>query len=287
MECAVCKKSEDATQLYEGILDNEVVKVCKSCADLDNIPIIRKPSQEQLRKADTHQSVRERMERLSAGSGSRRPVTDISIDSSTVQRNIARLRMPENKQHNPDVQDNYYWELNIARRRKKLSIVQVAQMTGIPAETVKAIEQGQIPVGFEQIFLKLESFLGIKMLNDHKRELMFRKPATEVEKDVLEEVRGRLGKKPEKELSREAKVIVALKEHEYRDKKEKLELIKKGNADFSNRDRLRNVKVRDLAEIKRSNELLERRLKEKKAKEAKVKEETIMGDDIDLEFEEI
>ncbi|MFA4887905.1 MAG: helix-turn-helix domain-containing protein [Candidatus Nanoarchaeia archaeon] len=280
MECAVCKKNEEEIQLYEGILDNEVVKVCKTCADLDNIPIIRKPSQEQLKKADTNQSVRERMERLS---GSRRPVTDIGYDQSIVQSNIARLRMPANKQHHPDVQDNYYWELNIARRRKKLSIVQVAQITGIPTETIRAIEQGQIPAGFEQIFLKLESFLGIKLLKDHKRDLMFRKPG-ETERRILQEVEQNIGKKIP---SREEKVLSVLHEHNLRDKKEKVDLIKHGEADFSNRDRLRNVSVRDLAEIKRSKELLERRLKEKKTKEKKAKEETIMGDDIDLEAEDI
>jgi ribosome-binding protein aMBF1 (putative translation factor) len=283
MECAVCKKSDVEVQLYEGILDHEVVKVCKSCADLEDIPVIRKPSQEQLNRADTSQSVRERMERLS--SGGRRPVTEISSDQSTVQRNIARLRAPASKNHNPDVLDNYYWELNIARRRRKLSLVQLAEMTGIPSETIKSIEQGQIPRDFEQMFLKLENALGIKMLKEHKREAMFHKPRDE--NQIIESVRTKLGQKQsnQRPKTKEEIILGAIQENRLRDKKEKVEHIKKGAIEFSDRDRLQNVSLKDLVEIKRSKELQERRLKERKSKEDKTKEETIMGDDLDIGFD--
>jgi ribosome-binding protein aMBF1 (putative translation factor) len=282
MECAICKKEAAEAQLYEGILDRSVVKICPTCVELEDIPIIRKPSQEQLDRADSSQSVRERMERLS----SRGRVTDISPDQSIVQRNIARLRAPESKQKHPDVLDNYYWEVNIARRRRKLSIVQVAQMTGIPVETVQNIEKGQIPKNFEQTFIKLEEFFGISLLKAHRKDVLFLKNAPKkTDADIINEVKDRM-KNP---LNREKVVLEAIHRDRLRDRHEKVEQIKSGNFDFSDRDKARNVTLKDLAKAKRDREQHEKMLQERRAREEKKKpaDEEMIGDDVDFELEEL
>ena len=127
MRCSVCKRTSDEVRLLEGILKAEMVRVCTECAKTEGIPLVHKPSEEQLEKANERYSVRERMERLSG----MRDTTEISNDQIVTQGNLAKLRAPPKKQYNDEVLDNYYWTLNIARRRKKLSINQLSRLIGI------------------------------------------------------------------------------------------------------------------------------------------------------------
>ncbi len=115
MRCIVCKKGCQEVELYNGILEDGMVMVCSVCADEEKIPIIKKPSESQLDKADIRYSVRERMERMSG----MRETTEISKEQTALQGNLAKLRAPPKKEQHADVLDNYYWTLNIARRRKK------------------------------------------------------------------------------------------------------------------------------------------------------------------------
>ena len=66
--------------------------------------------------------------------------------------------MPEKKEHNEDVLYDYYWTINITRRRRKLSIGQLAKSIGESEEIIRSIEKGKIPQNFEEIFRTLKSF---------------------------------------------------------------------------------------------------------------------------------
>lgn len=273
MRCVICKKTCEEVELYEGIFEDGMMLVCSNCSEKEGIPIIRKPSQEQLKKAEKRYSVRERMERLSG----RSTVSEISQDQSSIQNNLARLRVPEEKEKKEDVVDNYYWELNIARRRKKLSIKQVSELTSIPYEVIEGLEKGKIPQEYASVFLKLESFFGIPLLKDYRREIIFHK-SRDYEKEILEEVEKKM-KNPSQireEFEDQEDKIQALKE-----KSEKLKKIRSGELDFSSREKLENITLNDLVEIKRSREKQERRIKER------VKEDTLLGDDLDLDLEEV
>ena len=114
---AFCGINEEDTSLYEGIYDREMIFVCQNCAREERIPIIRKPSIEQLKDINKFDSVRERMERMS---GMKRIRTNIGEDQQIVLRNLTKLRIPEPKQKHEDVEDNYYWELNMAEDGRRL-----------------------------------------------------------------------------------------------------------------------------------------------------------------------
>lgn len=270
--------------MYEGILEDGMVMVCSLCAENEGIPVIKKPTSEQLSKAERRYSVRERMERLS-GVGQ---TTDISPDQTMVQRNLARLKMPEKKQLNEEVVENYDWNIKIERRRRKMTLPQLAAQSGIDYDTLQLVEKGQLPSNFKEIFLKLESFLGIRLLKYHEPLKVIRTP--EDEKRIINEVKRKMGLKvedydeePDEDFI-EGPVEVFQEEEPVRLKKEraeKVEKIRKGEFDFSKRQDLSNVTLNDLVEMKRVRERQEKRLIKRE------RESELFGEDVDLDIDEI
>jgi len=254
MRCTVCKKEDGEVKLFEGILNTDMVMICEDCSEIEGIPIIKKPSEKQLERSEKRYSVRERMERLSG----MRKTTEISEEQTIFQGNLAKLRVPSKKETHPDVFDNYYWELNMARRRRKISPKQLGEMVGLDEYIIEAIEKGIIPDNFEEVFLKIESFLGIKLLKHHRDTISFKRTVDE-EKALLEEVKRRM-ESPGTEEEFEIKDYSKLKA-----KKEDYE----------------DVTLNDLVELKR------RRDKEKFQKKVKIQTESMIGDDIDLDIDEI
>ncbi len=92
MKCVICGKSDEETYLQEGIHDGKIVVVCNGCAEFENIPLIKKPSEEQLQRADEKFSVRERMERLS---GLRKDV--LTQEQLLANQNLKRMKLPQQK----------------------------------------------------------------------------------------------------------------------------------------------------------------------------------------------
>lgn len=268
--------------LYEGILEEGMVMVCNFCAENEGIPIIRKPTNEQLKKAEKRYSVRERMERLS-GFGQ---TTDISQDQAVVQRNLARLRMPEKKQLNEEVLENYDWNLKIERRRRKMTLPQLATQSGIDYDTLNMIEKGQLPSNFKEVFLRLESFFGIRLLKYHEPLKVIRTP--EDEEKIINDVKRKMGleveedEESEDDFVEEPEVVQDYEEKERlkKEKVEKVEKIRKGEFDFSRRQDLKNVTLNDLVEMKRARERQEKRIIKRE------KESELFGEDVDLEIDE-
>lgn len=265
MRCAICKQTSDETKLFEGIFKSEMINICKECAESEGIPIIQKPSETQLNKANERYTVRERMEIMSG----MRDTTEISKDQTITQGNLAKLRIPPKKQYHEDILDNYYWTLNIARRRKKLTINQLAEQTQIDSQTIKEIEKGKIPEDFETIFAKLELFLDVKLLKNHKAKTHFIRPTKNETDKILKEVQEKMGlpnlDKPKN------------KEKELKNKKEQLEKLSKGEIDFSRKEDISNVTLNDLVEMKKQRE---QKLSKTKSK---AQEEAMLGDDLELD----
>lgn len=282
MKCIVCKRSCEEVELYEGILEDGMVMVCNLCAENEGIPVIRKPTNEQLSRADKRYSVRERMERLS-GMGQ---TTDISPDQTIVQGNLARLRVPEKRQVNEEVVENYDWNLKIERRRRKMTLSQLAVQSGIDYNTLQLIEKGQLPPNFKEIFLKLESFLGIRLLKYHEPLKVVR--TSEDEEKIIREVKKKMGlrvedygEEPGGSFMEESEEIVQDDEEFVREKAKKVEKIKRGEFDFSRRGDLTNVTLNDLVEMKKAREKRETRLLRRE------KESELFGEDVDFDGDEV
>ena len=260
MKCVICKKSSDEVKLFDGIFESEIVHVCESCSINEGIPIIRKPSEEQLRVVDVRQTVRERMEYLTG-----RKTTPISEDQSVIQGHIAKLRVMPKKQYHEDLLEDYSWRVNMARRRKKITRKQLAEKIGTTEGVIQEIEKGKLPSNFKDLFIKLEEFFNIKLLKKDVAKIHYIR-AEGFEEKILEEVKKKM---------KESKNILSEEEHER--KKVSIEKIKKGNMDFSNIKDLEHVTLNDLIEMKR------RREKNEGERKRKEQTESLIGEDLDLD----
>lgn len=254
--CTICKKTSEETTLYPGIKADGMVNICEDCAEDQKIPIIKKPSQSQLTRADKTYSVRERLDKMSG----RRESTEISGDQMITQGNLSKLKMPKPKQQHPDVLDNYYWTLNMARRRAKMTLSQLAKKIDTTSYTIQEIEKGALPQDFKVIFLKLEALLGINILKAHKPQINFTRKSPDKEKEILRAVSKKM-ESPEEELE-------ALEELEADEEEVDLEEIR-----LSRRKDLSNVTLNDLVDRKKAREKYK----------MKIKQDEMMGDDLDIE----
>ena len=276
--CTICKKSSEETTLYPGILASGMVNVCEECAEDQKIPIIKKPSESQLTRADKTYSVRERLDRMSG----RRDTTEISHDQTQTQRNLSKLKMPKPKQNHPEVLDNYYWTLNMARRRAKMTTTQLAKKIDTTTYTIQEIEKGIIPQDFKTVFLKLEALLGIKLLKVHEPEISFTRKNKEREQEILAAVSQKM-KNPKTELEENEKIMKV---------QEKIEKNMPSATDYPKGgthprnlgawdEGIKLSKRKDLHDVTLNDLIDRKRAREKYQMQAKQNE--MIGDDLDLD----
>lgn len=246
MECKICGKTSDETELLNGIFEEKIESVCQKCASAENIPLIRRPNPENFEEKKENLSVRERMERMA---NQKKP---ISREQFITHKNLAKLTFPSKREDHPDLVENYDWILKTARRRKKISQTQLAEELIVPLQVITDLESGKIAKDFMSYAEKLENFLGVRIRTRVPEKFNFqRKPENiEEERMVLESVKQNMNKPQD------------------RDNSEK-------ELDFANKEKLKKWTLKDLISLKRKKER-EENLKESKS--------SIIGND--LEFEE-
>lgn len=272
MTCAVCGKSSNDTLLYEGIVDGAVRSICSNCAKNEKITIIKKPTKEQIEASQKRQSVKELMEKLSS------PQSRIMTkDSVLAHKSLAKLNFPAMKQEHSDLVPNYDWILKQARRHRKLSTTQLAEMTGIDRAQLEALESGQIFSGFEKVVQRLEKVLQIKIIKNFEPiAKITRTPEQnqDIQKKILSEVKDNIKKEKkgffsmfkrndeahiqQEEIKHDTIDIEEIKAQKNEEKTKKLEKLQREidneEIDFSDRKRLDNIKLHELAEMKKRRE---------------------------------
>lgn len=265
MQCAICNLSSQETDLSEGIYETEIIFVCQKCAENEGIPLIKKPSDEQLFVAEQRRSVRERLERMSFGP---KHYEELSHDQKIANKNLAKIKFPQKKQHSELLIDNYYWIIKMARRRKKLTLQEISTATSIPEQSLEDLEKCQLPKNFEEAIRKLELFLNIKLLRSQDHAPHFILPERDKQERILAETQERMRAVESGEIPIEVPSP---------DKKEKLEKLEKGELDLSKRKELENITLADLQEMKRKRDLLEKQEQEKRDTEE------LFGEELDIE----
>jgi len=282
VECIICKRTEQEIELHKGIYEDEITDICEKCAGLEAVPLIKKPTQEQLQKADRKYSVRERMEEIS-GMSKKKP---LSMSQMTASKNLKDLKFPEKKQEHESLVSNYYWVVQMARRRKKLSLSQLSERIFIPVEVLGAIEYGQLPENFSSTIKILENALDVKLFKEQPKQVNFIIPDKTPEKkehELIEQTKQKMQdlEKMPHELYQEkqegkpgpSKGSPTGEEQPEKSSEIKKDVIKNiasGKFDFSKRKNLDHVTINDLIDMK----------KQKQKKE-------MLGDDLDLEIDEV
>ncbi len=159
MECAVCGGKGE----YDAVYHTELVKICKVCSEKEGIPVIKKPSSEQLQAMERQYTVGERLARLTGV----KPKSALSVVQET-RRSFVEKARPEQLQRLHLI-DNFNWHITRARRARGLTLKQLALSINEPERVLLQVEQGALPSSL-QIFDKLEQFLKIKLKESPEKQ---------------------------------------------------------------------------------------------------------------------
>ncbi len=188
-ECFKCGISGEKALLFDAISNEGIVKICKKCSFEEDIPIIRKPTDFQLKESETKQTI---YERLSNAAGIKNKKDDKTVEllkkQETTLRDIVDRNFDMNLKQKPeqrlDLVDNFHWIIMRIRRLKKMTQSQLAKAIAEPEAAIKKAEEGIIPEGNYQFINKLENCLGIRLLKKEFIKKTEEKP-TEIRFDPI------------------------------------------------------------------------------------------------------
>jgi len=276
VQCAICKKTDEETSLNQGIYQGKVIRVCEFCSKMEDIPLIRKPKEEQIEMVERSISVRERLEKLSKQD---ERTKTLSTDQETATQNMGKIQFPRKKQESDSLVENYYWKIQHARRLKKLSLSQVSEETGISIEMLDDMEKGQLSKNFESIAKILEDFYGIEVLKTKQEP---ENPEEKIQQEIPVPKKYNPVTKTfsysQDEINKTDETANEEPSQEEKQKKQELkQKISHGKFDFSKRENLKDINLNDLIEIKRAKEKQEQKEKQKKQRD------DLLGKDVELE----
>lgn len=160
-KCARCSRNEEEVRLFDGLYVNDAVKICERCAIISNIPIIKRPSVDQLKNSEQQYGVRERLMQMNhlAPSGKKEKT---ALDALRELENKPELEKPEDLVFK--LVDNFHWTIQTERRRKGLSTKQLADMLGESEAALKLLEKGIVPNKAINLITAIEQFLKIRLI---------------------------------------------------------------------------------------------------------------------------
>lgn len=171
-ECFKCGISEEKALLFDAISHSGIVKICRKCSIIENLPIIRKPKTEE----EPLKSVSERITRISGtmgrgGSYIRQPRKDDMDLRELIEKNF-RQNLKEDSEMKKNMIENFHWAMMRARRAKHMTQEQLAQTIKEPVIAIQNLEQGFVPEKSRELIGKIENCLFVRL----------KKPNTEIEK---------------------------------------------------------------------------------------------------------
>ncbi|MBI2628924.1 hypothetical protein HYW74_02485 [Candidatus Pacearchaeota archaeon] len=172
-KCMLCGSNSGESGLIDAIDGREIIKLCENCASKNNFPLIRKPTQEQINRANRFYGVRDRL------MVNRPDLKQIAVRKETPEDKELKRVISENAklQKYEDLVDNFHWHIQQGRRMRKLSQKQLAEMIAEPEVVISMAEQGKLPEDYNRVISKLEQFLKVKLKKQED------KPVSETEQN--------------------------------------------------------------------------------------------------------
>jgi len=161
--CFKCGVDESRAILFDAISRNGIVKVCRRCSIVENLPIIRKNVQQE---EDEKKKVAENFARNQTEE-SRRYGRPLPRSDDLALRNLVDSNFKKNLTEDLELKktliDNFHWALLRARRGKKMTQEQLAVALREPIIAINTLERGIVPEKSRELIIKLENFLFIKL----------------------------------------------------------------------------------------------------------------------------
>jgi ribosome-binding protein aMBF1 (putative translation factor) len=258
--CFKCERSGEDVRLLDAISGGEIVKMCEKCALIEDMPIIKRPTTQQLKESERPYSVKERLRRMAGLSEEKEEVkriaekiTDVSLDDLRLK--IEKEELAKKKSRPLNLIDNFHWHVFMARRKKKLTRKELADLLGESETAVKMIENKELPEDSLILINKIEQFFGIKLKKEELKE-----------EEEAEEERVRDAIKEKLDESKELK------------RREEPAIILKFNSE--------SIKKVTIADLKRIKEELVEDIEKEEVEEGKWRkeenEDNLLGDDVEI-----
>jgi len=197
--CFRCDKTEDEVRLYDGIYINDTVKVCERCSLLENIPIIKLPSTNQLKDSEKVSGVYRRLKHMAYGHEEKESKS-IYDELKELEKNPS-LQKPEEMPVR--LVDNFNWIIQHERRKKRLTQKQLANSIGESETAIKLIERNNLPGNVFPLIKKLEQFFMVRLIKPSPEELIRQerleaeKKRKEMDRKIIEEKKIEVIENPE------------------------------------------------------------------------------------------
>jgi len=164
-----CARTSEDVRIFDGIYVAEPVKICEKCSLMAGIPIIKRPSLDQLKASEKPMGVKERLMYLNKLKVPEKKEQGVfeelkKLDSSP------ELEKPEHISFK--LIDNFHWEIQTHRRRRGLSQGQLAQKVGESEAAIKLLEKGLVPEGGLGLVQKLEQLFGLRLIKKAPEEII-------------------------------------------------------------------------------------------------------------------
>ena len=193
--CFRCDILDSQAELMDAIYENEIVKVCEKCAKLESIPVLKKPSNSQIKEADRPYSVYERLA-LMRGMKEKAELKKQEITQQDKEKkDIEQLKKPadflKDEKIRPelktklDLMDNFHWDIFRERRKKRMTQKELAETVGTSEDKIKALEYGQLTDSSPEIIKKIEDFFDINLRKSIPKKI--EKPV--LERQLVEETK--------------------------------------------------------------------------------------------------
>ena len=163
-ECFRCGVSGEKVRLYDAISEKGIIKICGECAAIEKIPIIRKPTEDQIADSQRQKSVRDMLAGVNRGKS-------LAGREFTLRELVDRNLKERLAKQPSDLIDNFQWTIQRVRRNRKITREQFAKGIGESEATVRMLESGVLPNNDYKIINKTESFLGINLKKRENSDL--------------------------------------------------------------------------------------------------------------------
>lgn len=174
--CFRCEKSMNSSELLECVHTYGIVHVCQSCYPKFKSPIIEK-KKVNWDEVDTRSTVRQKLSNIAGVNIEEKRINvlkkknpeDITL-RDIVEKNFDKNKIVAKENHT-DLIDNFHWAVMRKRRAMKVTILELSEKISEPESVLISLEKGILPKDYSSLIRKIESFLGISIHKENKKEI--------------------------------------------------------------------------------------------------------------------
>ena len=220
-ECFRCSVTREETRLFDAIAEEGIVKACKDCIDREKLPIVKKPSLDQLKESEDRVSVRDKLSMMAGiesktdSQGKREYVRTSSAKNKgefdlndVIERNLEKRKLSQKSMEKlppeKELVENFHWKVMRGRRLKKISQEQLGAEIGESETAINMGESGELPEDFDRLIKKLEAYLRINLFKNPRSGRRDKKSEAEISFDPYSTKTTTVGDLKEKEKSQES-----------------------------------------------------------------------------------